>query len=250
MATVAFPQMNTTGVVGSGSGNVMSGTGGAGNVGYGNSMNATAATSTSANPYTSSTGTSTGASSSAVSSPYAGSTSTVTGENGQSFTSNNAFGQTSRQMNRTLGELQTYYGEGMGSLIYQYLESGGGYNSQLTQQTNAAQLNAMQGSQARGASNLTSQLGAMGVSGASSGTTDALTNYQIGATQQQEAITSQEYYNMWNESQNRELSMVEQVANVNATGTANQSTWMDDLSTGMSTASAGIQMAGQVAAMV
>jgi hypothetical protein len=178
-------------------------------MGYGNSMNPTAgAASSTGNPYTESGYTS----------------------------SSNLFGQTSRQRGRTMGELQKYYGEGMGSMIYNYLESGGGYNSALTQNAVSSQVNAM-GQQAQlGASNLTSNLSAMGVSGSSSGMTNALQHYQNQATTQENSITSQEYYNMWNESQNRELSMLEQVAQVNAAGTASQSNWMDDLSLGVTTA--------------
>jgi hypothetical protein len=152
---------------------------------------------------------------------------TVTGQNNQTTPTNNVFDQTQRQDNRTLGELQTYYGEGMGSLIYQYLQSGAGYNSAITQQSVDAQTNAMQQQIQLGANNLTSALGTMGISG--SGLESSLSNYEVGAAQQENAITAQEYYNMWNQSQQREFGMLQDVANVNATGTANQGSWVDDL---------------------
>ena len=167
-----------------------------------------------------------------------GGTVTATGENNQTVASNNSYGQTQTQTNRTLGELQTYYGEGMGSLIYQYLQSGGGYNSAQTQQAVDSQVDAMGQQVQQGANNLSSMLGAQGVNG--SGTTQALTNYENQATTQENSITAQEYYNMWNQSQDRELSMLGSAAQTNATGTANQSNWMDYLNEGL-------QIAGTVA---
>jgi hypothetical protein len=119
----------------------------------------------------------------------------------------------------------------MGSLIYQYLQSNGGYNSAITQQATDSQVNAMGQQISLGANDLESRLGAAGVNG--SGLTDSLTNYENTATTQENAITSQEYYNMWNASQDRELAMISQTGQVNATGTANESNWMDYLSLGL-----------------
>jgi hypothetical protein len=245
MAAAPIPNLNPTGVIGSGSGNVMpgqtgtafssfmpSGTspGGPGNMGYGNSANpnpASTSGSTTAQPSTPTTTMNPGQPAPQPGAPPG----TVTGQNGQTSTSSNNFNQTGRQQDRTLGELQTYYGEGMGSLIYQYLQSNGGYNSAITQQAVDSQVNAMGQQTQLGANNLTSMLGAMGVNG--SGLTDSLTNYENTATTQENAITSQEYYNMWNSSQEREAQMLNSVGNVNATGTANQSNWMDYLSLGL-----------------
>lgn len=241
MATATtIPNMNPTGVIGSGSGNTMpgqastpfsafmptgTGTGGAGNMGFGNSANP--------NPAIAGTTPFGATPSTPVQNPGQPAqppglpSGTVTGDNNQVSPSANTFDQTQRQQNRTLGELQTYYGEGMGSLIYQYLQSNGGYNSAITQQAVDSQVNAMQQQIGLGANDLTSRLGTMGISG--SGLTDSLTNYENTATTQENAIVAQEYYNMWNSSQNRELSMLMSTADVNAKGTANQSNWMDYL---------------------
>jgi hypothetical protein len=229
--------MNPTGVIGSGSGNVMPGqastpfssfmpgTGGAGNMNFGNAANPNPAM-TSGNPAQPTGATPVMNPGQPAQGPAQGPT-TVTGQNNQTTNTPNTFNQTQRQGDRTLGELQTYYGEGMGSLIYQYLQSGGGYNSAITQQAVDSQVNAMGQQIGLGANDLTSRLGAMGVTG--SGLTDSLTNYENQAVTQENAITSQEFYNMWNQSQAREASMLSETANVNATGTANQSNWMDYL---------------------
>jgi hypothetical protein len=264
MGAMPIPNMNPTGVIGSGSGNTMAGqtstpfsafmptgtgTGGSGNMNMGNAANPNA-TPSSGNPYTPA-GTPSGASPVTGATPQSPTTSmnpgqpapqpgapagTVTGENGQTSTSNNNFNQTQTQQNRTLGELQTYYGEGMGSLIYQYLQSNGGYNSSITQQAVDSQTNAMQQQTQLGANNLQSMLGAEGISG--TGLTDSLTNYENQAVTQENAITSQEYYNMWNASQDRELAVLNQAGQTNATGTANQPNWMDYLDIGLETAGA------------
>jgi hypothetical protein len=169
---------------------------------------------------------------------------TVTGENNQQTPTTNTFGQTQEQGNRTINELQNYYGEGVGSLLFQYLQSGAGYNGALTQQAVDAQTNAMQQQIQLGANNLTSSLASQGING--TGETGALTNYYNQATTQENAITSQEYYNMWNESQNREESMLGQVAQVNATGTANQSNWMDDISSILGMGSSAVGTIGDI----
>lgn len=240
-ATQTIPNLNPTGVIGSGSGNVMpgqagtpfssfmpsgTGTGGSGTMNFGNSANPNPAM-TSGNPYMAAPATPVMNPGTATPGTPGAPTSTVTGQNGQTSTSTNAFNQTGRQQDRTLGELQTYYGEGMGSLIYQYLQSGGGYNSAITQQAVDAQTNAAEKQITLGANDLTSRLGVMGITG--SGLTDSLTNYENTAVTQENAIASQEYYNMWNESQNRELAVLGSAATTNATGTANESNWMDYL---------------------
>lgn len=215
------------------------GTGGAGTTGFGNAMNP--------NPTSGGVSMFPGGTPSQAGPPQMG---TVTGQNGQQIQSPNTFDQTGRQQNRSLGELQQYYGEGIGSMLYQYLQGGaggtdpnlpmGGYNAALTQQSVDAQIGAMQQQIGQGANDLQSRLGAMGVSGGSSGMQYALGNYMDQAMKQENAITANEYYDMWNQSmnremqmfegaQNRELSMLQDVSKVNATGTANQSSWMDTL---------------------
>src|SRR5580698_5181592 len=116
MGAMPIPNMNPTGVIGSGSGNTMAGqtstpfssfmpagtgTGGAGTMNFGNAANPNP-TQTSANPYTSTAATPGGASPTtggpvmnpgqAPAQPTAPG-GTVTGENNQSSTSNNNFNQ-------------------------------------------------------------------------------------------------------------------------------------------------------------
>jgi hypothetical protein len=139
-------------------------------------------------------------------------------------------GQTDRQQGRTLGELQKYYGEGMGSLIYQYLQSGGGYNSALADQTVKATNDAMLHNIEIGMGNLTSTLGASGISPNSSVSALETSNYESNAMTQMNAIDAQIYNQMYESGQNRELSMLMQTGDVNAKGTANQPTFWSTLS--------------------
>jgi flagellar motor switch protein FliM len=89
-----------------------------------------------------------------------------------------------------------------------------------------------------GANSLESMLGAQGVSGASTENTQSLTNYENQATTQENAIAAQEYYNMWNDSQNREVSVLEGAAHDTATAEANKPDWMDYVTTGLEIAGA------------
>jgi hypothetical protein len=171
---------------------------------------------------------------------------TVTDPNNQTTQTNNLYGQTQQQQNRTVGELENYYGEGVGSLLDQYLQSGAGYNSALTQQSVDAETNAMQQQAALGSSTLNSQLGAQGISGNSSVSALANSQYQQGVTAQENNIAAQQYYQMWNQSQEREYGMLGQVANVNATGTANQGNWMSDLGSIIGLGSAGSSLWGDL----
>jgi hypothetical protein len=214
MAQNAYPMLNPTGVTGAGnfngasfntsSGFSVPGTGGAGNMGYGNS----------ANPYSSLN-------------PGGGTGNVTVTSEGATTSSGNPYGLAQSQAKWMEKYLQETYGGGMGALIYQYLMSNGGYNSALTQQSTDAQINAMGQQTQLGANNLASELGAAGVAGSSSGYTGAMTNYENEATKQQNAITAQEYYNMWNESQNREANMMQFAAGGTAKTLANKSNWMD-----------------------
>lgn len=152
-----------------------------------------------------------------------------TGMNNQTTATQNPFDLTGRQQNRALQETQQYFGEGVGAELQNYINQGAGYNSALTQQAIDAQNNAMQQQIQLGANDLNSQLGAMGISSGSSALPEALTSYYNQAAQSQNAIDAQEYYNMWNQSQGRLADMLQYVGNVNAIGTANQSTPMDYL---------------------
>ncbi len=193
-----------------------------------------------------------------------GSSTTVTGQNGQQISTQNAFDQTGRQQDRTLGELQDYYGEGMGSLLYQYLQSGGGMNLPITQQAVGAQDTAMQAQLASqiaqmyqtaniGSGNLNNILGAQGLSANSSSNILANTQYQADTAQsindlinqaysRQNALTAEEFFNMWNASQNREENILGQTAQTNKEGTANQGNWMDDITSALGLGNAGLNL--------
>ena len=153
-----------------------------------------------------------------------GTTGPVQGVSGQVDTSGNPLNQTGRQQDRTLQELQQYYGEGMGSMLYQYLQSGGGYNAGITQQAISAQDAAMQQQIQMGFNTLGTNLAESGISPNSSVAALEKSNFMSQATTQENAIAAQEFYNMWNASQQREAGVLSETAQVNATGTANQPT--------------------------
>lgn len=228
---MATPDMNPTGqnyISASGGGAMLGpGTGGPGNVGWGNSGNPNP-TNYTGNPYMMMPP-------QVSMNPGSGAvpTGSVVGDNHQVIQSPNTFGQTQRQENRTLSEMQKYYGEGMGSMLYQYLQSGGGYNSALTQQAVDAQTGAMQHQIMEGGQNIMSMLGAEGISPNSSAAALEMGDYMTQAVAQENSITAQEYFNMWNASQNREESMLQSAADVNQKGTANEKGWMDYLNMGL-----------------
>lgn len=188
-------------------------TGSSGNMGFGNSGNSVASAPATDNPYspvvTASTNT--------FQMPG-----TVSMNPTGAPASSNPFDQTQRQQDRTLGELQRYYGEGMGSMLYQYLQSGGGFNSALTSQAISAQDQAMQHQIMEGFNTLGTNLAESGISPNSSVAALEKSDYMATATANENAIAAQEFFNMWNSSQNREASILSETGQVNATGTANQ----------------------------
>jgi hypothetical protein len=251
MATMPMPNLmiNPTGVTGSGnfngaglfstsSGFQTPATGGPGTMNFGNTMNPMPQTSgvsggtatpaaVSQNPGGTSSGRSTN-------DPFTG---TVTSE-GATTASANPFGLSQGQANWMEKYLQETYGGGMGALIYQYLQSNGGYNSAITGQTVGATTNAMQNQTQAGANSLISSLGSMGVSGASSEMGGALQSYENTATATQNQITAQDYYNMWAESQQNELNMMQFAATGTAKTLANKANWLDWITGGTSLAGA------------
>ena len=247
MAT-SIPNMNPTGLVGAGYGNTGAptgltplGTGGPGNMGFGNATNPVAPQSSSTNPFMANAMTT---------QPY-GQVGTPTttqnpGVTGTSTSPGNVTNPTNPYGTNNPGQgqwtqkyLEETYGGGMGQLIYQYLMSGGGYNSAITQQSVDAQVNAMGQQTQLGANNLASMLGASGVSAGSSGYGQTLGAYENQALTQQNAITAQEYYNMWNQAQQNELNMMEFAATGTAKTLANKPNWMDYLGLGIGGAQAG-----------
>ena len=259
MATtpVPNPMLNNTGVQGSGNfnGGAMfstsggfqtpsTGVGGPGNMNYGNGMNPAAtfgAGSTGSSP-AGTAPTATAATASTTGQPQqtsAGSSTTGSfiqpyqDQGGMSVSSaNNPYGETEGQQYWQLKYLSDAYGP-MGAMIYQYLNSNGGYNSQVTQQTVDATTNAMGRQTQQGANALTSSLASQGVSGSSSTMGDALGAYENQATAQQNAITAQDYYNMWNQSQQNEENMIQFAAKGTGAAQANKPTAMDYLGMGL-----------------
>lgn len=153
----------------------------------------------------------------------------------------NAFDQTGREQDRTLAEMQKYYGEGMGSMLYQYLQTGGGFNSGLTTQAVNAQDQAMQSQIQQGANTLMTNEAESGISQNSSVAALENSNFMSQATAQENSIAAQEFYNMWNSSQNREESILQSTAQTNATGTANQPSTLSQIETGFGLFGAGAQ---------
>jgi|SRR5579864_635227 len=176
--------------------------------------------------------------------PFAGLPTTSMNPGSPAGQTPNQFNLTGRQDQRSLSELQKYYGEGIGSMIYQYLQSGGGFNSALTEQAVSAQVADMQQNIQRGLGNLDTQMGETGINPNSSAWALETGDYQTQAVKDENAITAQEFYNMWNDSQNRELSLLKDTANVNATGTANQGGFMDFLSSGLGLFNSGAGILG------
>lgn len=266
MATTPVPNLNVTGVIGSGAGNVMpgqnstgfsafGGTGGAGTMGFGNASNPNPTQPSNTNPFNvggvrpmdSSMNPGGGPALPGMPGGGAGKDSYsgyVTSE-GSTTAAANPYGLSQSQMNWMQKYLQETYGGGMGALVMQYLGSNGGYNSTLTGQAVAAQTNAMEQQRSTGANDLSSRLGAMGVSGSSSEMSGALQSYENTATTQENAITAQEYYNMWNASQEREANMMEFAATGTGKTLANKPTGLDYLNEGLGLlSSAGTFMGG------
>jgi len=87
-------------------------------------------------------------------------------------------GLTSGQQGRTLGELQTLYGEGLGALMYQFLQSGAGFNQGAINNLFAALGPGIE----RGTESLVNQFSTSGNrfgSGAQIGTADYLSQVQL-----------------------------------------------------------------------
>lgn len=108
----------------------------------------------------------------------------------------------------TNAQLNNPLGSGLGPQVQTFLNSNAGYNSPLTQQSVAAQIQAMQSQIQRGYGNLESGLGAAGISPNSSAAALETGDYMANAVAQENAITAQEFFNMWDQSMNRETTML------------------------------------------
>jgi hypothetical protein len=105
-------------------------------------------------------------------------------------------------------KLSDIFGSGLGNFISQFLTSGGGYNSAITQQDINAQIQNMQHNIQTGYGNLQNELGAQGVSPLSSVNALESSNYQAQATAEENQLVAQDYYNMWNQSMANEVSIL------------------------------------------
>lgn len=151
---------------------------------------------------------------------------TATGDNGQVVAGGQ---QTQRQTDRTLGELQNYYGEGIGSYIYSLMQNGG-MNMGLLNQVDTSQIAAMQPQINQGQADLNSTLGAQGVSGNSSTSALANSQYLSNAITQENAQISGNYLHEYDQGQQLLQSILGGVLGTNQQGTANDGNWMDTLS--------------------
>jgi hypothetical protein len=128
------------------------------------------------------------------------------------------------------------YGKCVGSELYGFLDTGGGYNSALTQQSVDAQIAAMQHQAERGYGNLVTGMGASGISPNSSVAALETGDYWSNVTAQENAITAEEFFNMWNQSMNRETGILGDVLGDAAKHKANQPGLMDWLTMGANVA--------------
>ena len=161
-----------------------------------------------------------------------GTSTSATGDNHQVMTGNN---QTQRQNNRTLGELQSYYGEGMGSYIYSLMQNGG-LNTNLLNQVDTSQIAAMQPQISQGQANLNAVLGAQGISANSSTSALANSNYLSNAATQENAQISNNFLHEYDQGQQLLESILGGVMKTNQEGTANEPGWMDYLNEGLKVA--------------
>lgn len=124
----------------------------------------------------------------ANSGPYSSTSLFTTGSGGTGNPVSGVGDITGRQGGRTLGELQTMYGEGLGALMYQFLQSGAGFNQNAINNIFAA----LQPGINRGEEDLMSQFSASGnrfSSGAQIGLGDYLSQVNLNEGQ----IESQMY---------------------------------------------------------
>jgi hypothetical protein len=141
-------------------------------------------------------------------------------------------------------ELGKIYGRGVGAEVGSFLNTGAGYNGPLTQQSIDAEIQAMQHQAQTGAGNIESNLGASGVSPNSSTAALEMGDYWSNVTAQENAITAQEYFTMWNDSMNRETSILGNIMDPAAQHKASQPGLMDFLNMGVNAAGTALSAFG------
>jgi hypothetical protein len=109
----------------------------------------------------------------------------------------------------------------------------GGINENIANQTNAADINAMQGNIEQGSADLNATYGAQGVSANSSVSALGNARYNQGAVAQENQVINQNYMSEYTQGQQMLESLLPGIFNTNATGTANQSNWLDDIGTAL-----------------
>jgi hypothetical protein len=130
---------------------------------------------------------------------------------------------------RLLGENQNYYGQGVGALVTNYLNTGAGYNGALAQQTVNATDNAMQQQINQQYGGLQTSLSNAGLSPNSSASALASGEFLSNASAQENQVAAQQYTQMYSQSQQDYLAAMQMVAGVNNQGTINQKTTMGQI---------------------
>jgi hypothetical protein len=168
----------------------------------------------------------------------------ATGQNGQTVVNGQ---QTQRQDDRTLGELQSYYGEGMGSYIYSLMQNGG-MNTNLVNSVDSSMIAAMQPQINQGQADLNSVLGAQGVSGDSSTSSLANSNYLSKAATAENSQIAQTYLGQYDQGQQLLQSILGGVLGTNQQGTANANNPMDTISGILGMGGSALNAAGDIGA--
>lgn len=126
------------------------------------------------------------------------------------------------------------FGSGIAPVLAGEINSQGGYNSALTQQDVEAQTAEMQKEAQTGYGNLESGMGAAGINPNSSVAALEGSNYWSNVTTAENAMTAQEYFNMWNESQNREVGLLSAELGPLSHSRGGAMQWFDDFASGVS----------------
>lgn len=154
---------------------------------------------------------------------------------------NSLIGQTGTSIG-SMDELSNIYGAGVGSYLNNLLSTGG-INIGLTNQVNAADINAMQPGINQGSANLAALLGAQGVSGNSSTNALAQSNYAAQVAGQENSLINQSYMNEYNQGQGLIQSILGNLMGGAQTYTADQNNWMDYLTGALNIGESGLGIA-------
>jgi hypothetical protein len=100
-------------------------------------------------------------------------------------------GLSSTEASRVLGENQNYYGQGMGALLTNYLQTGAGYSGPMAQQTVSATDAAMQQQINQQYGNLQSSMASAGLSPDSSGFQLGQSEFLSNASAQENQVAAQ-----------------------------------------------------------